>query len=355
VLYTAISAPWLSFYDIFVTVRTVYQVCLIYARTSLSWQKKLAQGFTSVSDLLGFLELPFEHGDLLAERQFATRVPLSFAKRMEKGNPNDPLLLQVLASPAELENVDGYVSDPLSELKVNPIKGMIHKYRGRVLLTLAGACAVNCRYCFRRHFPYQANNPGRDGWADVYHYIANDSTISEVILSGGDPLLASDLVLKELFQQLEAIPHVTTVRFHTRIPVVFPERIDADFLELMTNCRLNKVIVLHCNHAQELDNEVNRVCQDLKKAGCHLLNQTVFLAGVNDNAETLAVLSNKLFSYGVLPYYLHVLDKVAGAAHFDMALEKVRLIYNELQAMVPGYLLPRLVREEVGKPSKTLL
>ena len=181
---------------IFVTVRTVYQVYLINARTSLSWQKILAQGFTSARDLLGFLELPIEEGNLLAEKQFPSRIPLSFAQRMEKGNPQDPLLLQVLASKQELEEVEGYAPDPLAELDAIPIKGLIHKYYGRVLLTLTGVCAVNCRYCFRRHFPYQGNNPGREGWTEVAAYVAKDASITEVILSGGEPLLASDLGLK---------------------------------------------------------------------------------------------------------------------------------------------------------------
>ena len=193
--------------------------------TSLSWQKILAQGFTSVTDLLDFLELPLLHGSLLAEQQFSSRIPLSFAQRMQKGNPHDPLLLQVLAVGEELESKMGYDEDPLAELMTNPLKGLIHKYHGRVLLMLTGVCAVNCRYCFRRHFPYQDNNPGRSGWGYICDYIAKDVSITEVILSGGDPLLASDVVLAELIQQLEVIPHIHTLRIHTRIPVVLPERI----------------------------------------------------------------------------------------------------------------------------------
>lgn len=323
--------------------------------TSLSWQKKLAQGFTSVSDLLGFLDLPLTLGNSIAEKQFATRVPLGFAKRMEKANPKDPLLLQVLADIQEIAVIEGYTSDPLFEKTSNPVKGLIHKYQGRVLLTVTGACAVNCRYCFRRHFPYQDNNPGREGWHDALDYIRNDPSIEEVILSGGDPLLASDIVLQELIQKLEAIPHLTTVRFHTRIPVVFPERIEAGLLVILQETKLNKVVVLHCNHAQELNEEVKIACQSLHDVGCHLLNQSVLLTGVNDNALTLANLSTKLFSYGVLPYYLHVLDKVAGAAHFDTPLAMVQSIYSQLQTQLPGYLLPRLVREEPGKLSKTML
>ncbi|CEG55773.1 EF-P beta-lysylation protein EpmB [Legionella fallonii] len=323
--------------------------------TSLSWQKILAQGFTSVSDLLHYLELPIAEGSLLAEKKFPSRIPLGFAKRMHKGNPHDPLLLQVLALGEELEETEGYGPDPLTELDTIPLKGLIHKYHGRVLLTITGVCAVNCRYCFRRHFPYQNNNPGRSGWKEIVHYIANDASITEIILSGGDPLLASDVVLTELIQLLEDIPHVHTVRIHTRIPIVFPERIEESLLKLLSTTRLKKVVVLHCNHPQELNDEVRQACSDLQKAGCLLLNQSVLLAGINDQATILAELSQALFAYGVLPYYLHLLDKVKGAAHFDMPFVNAQTIYHQLQTLLPGYLVPRLAREEPGKLHKTLL
>ncbi|VEB33448.1 lysine aminomutase [Legionella sainthelensi] len=323
--------------------------------TSLSWQKKLAQGFTSVNELLTYLELPLSTGNLDAEKQFPSRIPLGFANRMQKRNPLDPLLLQVLASGYELQGSDEYSSDPLDEHSKNSVRGLMHKYHGRVLLTTTGVCAVNCRYCFRRHFPYQANNPGRAGLKHICDYITQDTSITEVILSGGDPLLASDVVLRELIEQLEQIPHLHTLRIHTRIPVVFPERIDLNLLSLLKKVKLNKVIVLHCNHAQELDDSVRPVLHELRRIDCHLLNQTVLLAGINDNAHVLADLSQTLFSFGVLPYYLHVLDKVKGAAHFDLPFNTVQGIYQQLQNLLPGYLLPRLVREEPGKSSKTLL
>ncbi|MCE0721608.1 EF-P beta-lysylation protein EpmB [Legionella resiliens] len=323
--------------------------------TSLSWQKNLAQGFASVTELLTFLELPSSMGNLYAEKQFPSRIPLGFAKRMQKRNPRDPLLLQVLASESELHMREGFGVDPLDERSTNPIRGLIHKYYGRVLLTLTGVCAVNCRYCFRRHFPYQENNPGRNGFKAICDYLAQDTSITEVILSGGDPLLASDLVLSELIQQLEDIPHLHTLRIHTRIPVVFPERIEQGLLSLLKTTRFNKVIVLHCNHAQELDDSVRQTLNDLRQIGCHLLNQTVLLAGINDDAHILADLSQALFAYGVLPYYLHRLDKVKGAAHFDLPFAAVQNIYQHLQHLLPGYLVPRLVCEEPGKLSKTLL
>ena len=324
--------------------------------TSLSWQKKLAQGFSSVAELLTYLELPPSTGNLLAEKQFPSRIPMSFAQRMQKGNPRDPLLLQILAAENELEPNDGYGVDPVGERSKNPVKGLIHKYYGRVLLTLTGICAVNCRYCFRRHFPYQDNNPGRNGFKLIAEYIANDPSITEVILSGGDPLLSSDLILMDLIQQLEDIPHVHTLRIHTRIPVVFPERIDSGLMAVLAATRLKKVIVLHCNHAQELnDAAVGQALRNLRKVDCHLLNQSVLLAGINDDAHILADLSQILLVHDVMPYYLHTLDKVKGAAHFDLPFAKAQAIYQQLQTLVPGYLLPRLACEEPGKQSKTLL
>ena len=320
-----------------------------------SWQQILAQGFAQSDQLLAFLQLPVADGSLLAEKQFKTRVPRGFAARMRTGDRFDPLLLQVLAVEDELRIAPDFVLDPLDEAATNSIPGLIHKYHGRVLLTITGACAINCRYCFRRHFPYQDNNPGRAGWQPVLDYIANDKHIHEVILSGGDPLLANDAILAPLFTQLAAIPHLTTLRIHTRIPVVLPERVDAGLIHLLKTSRLQKVIVLHSNHPHELDEQVAHACTALRDAGCHLLNQSVLLAGVNDNAQTLATLSQRLFACGVLPYYLHLLDKVQGAAHFDVPLEHALTIFQQLQGLLPGYLVPRLAREEAGKKHKTLI
>ncbi len=321
----------------------------------MSWQKILAQGFTCASELLDFLELPQSHGSHLAQLQFPSRIPRCFAQRMHKGDAQDPLLLQVLAQEAELEIEPGYSLDPLDEHSANPLKGLVHKYHGRVLLTLTGICVTNCRYCFRRHFPYQNNNPGRAGLKAICEYIAKDETITEVILSGGDPLLASDLVLSELIQQIELISHVHTLRIHTRIPIVLPPRIDTGLLAILKTTGLKKVVVLHCNHAQELDLEVKQACEALRSIGCHLLNQTVLLKGINDASQVLADLSQALFNIGVMPYYLHVLDKVLGVGHFDVSFERARALYTHLQSLLPGYLLPRLVTEVAGKPAKTLL
>jgi EF-P beta-lysylation protein EpmB len=323
--------------------------------SATNWQKMLAQGFNSSEKLLTFLELPLESSLTGIEKQFATRVPLGFANRMQKGNRLDPLLLQVLATEAEGINTANYVADPLSEKSTNLKPGLIHKYQGRVLLTLTGACAVNCRYCFRRHFPYSENNPGRSGWHEVLEYVAKDNSIHEVILSGGDPLLVTDAVFADLVDHIASIPHVQTLRIHTRIPIVLPERITEALLAILSSTRLKKVVVIHCNHAQEIDESVDIACQALRQVGCHLLNQSVLLAGINDNADTLAKLSTRLFQANILPYYLHVLDKVEGAMHFDMPLSKALDLYSQLQAKLPGYLLPRLAREDPGKDSKTLL
>lgn len=319
----------------------------------MNWQKVLAQGFGSAEALLDFLSLPKDLAHVDAERQFNTRVPRGFASRMQPGNPFDPLLLQVLASPQELNQVAAYVTDPLAENSSNPLPGVLHKYHGRVLITLTGVCAVNCRYCFRRHFPYAANNPGRKGWQKIFEYIQADASISEVILSGGDPLMMPDRLLKEFMDGLSHIHHLKVIRFHSRIPIVLPERIDNSFIAMLASISLQKVMVLHANHAQEINDAVKQACQAMQHIGCTLLNQSVLLSQINDNADTLAALSWRLFECGVLPYYLHVLDKVAGGAHFDMPEDRACAIHKQLQAKLPGYLVPRLVREVSGEPSKS--
>ena len=319
------------------------------------WQKILAEGLSSVHELLEYLQLPSESGSADAEKIFKTRVPRSFAARMQPGNPVDPLLLQVLAHEQELKASPDYVTDPLKEIAANPVPGLIHKYYDRVLLTLTGICAINCRFCFRRHFPYADNNPGQAGWQKACAYIAAHPSIQEVILIGGDPLLASDQTLASLMNQLSNLPHVQTIRLHTRIPIVLPERIQPEFLALLDTQRFKIVVVIHCNHPQELDSSVQDACMQMKQAGWTLLNQSVLLKGVNDDPEILASLSRRLFDYGVLPYYLHVLDKVAGTQHFDLPLDRTLEIFKALQQQLPGYLLPRLVREEPEVLHKTIL
>lgn len=323
--------------------------------TFVSWKKILAEGFTSPNDLLKFLELPVELASEAANNQFKTWVPYSFAERMQKRNPQDPLLLQVLATEQEMYKSEYYIADPLAEMASNPLPGLIRKYEGRVLLTFTGICAINCRYCFRRHFSYKENNPGRLGWQNIIDYLKADSSIYEVIFSGGDPLLASDKTLADFIEQLETIRHIKIIRFHTRIPIVLPERIDEGFLSVLSNTSLRKVMVLHCNHPQEINEHVKQVCSALQQVGCTLLNQAVLLKKINNNVDVLFKLSEVLFDCGVLPYYLHILDKVSGAAHFDLDLVEAKNLYAQLQAKLPGYLLPRLATEEAGRPSKTLM
>ncbi len=321
----------------------------------MSWQRILAQGFRSAGELTSFLNLPQSCASIDAEQQFKTRVPRGFAARMQPNNPNDPLLLQVLAQAAETNVVDAYVLDPLAEAQTNKHQGLIHKYHNRVLITLAGACAIHCRYCFRRHFPYQQNRLDGQAFSNILTYIKAHPEIDEVILSGGDPLLVGNSMLQSVMQQLKELTQLRTLRFHTRIPVVLPERIDEEFLQVLQSWSRHKVMVLHINHPQEINQEIQAICLLLKQAGCVLLSQSVLLKGVNDCADTLARLSMSLFDCGILPYYLHKLDKVVGAAHFDLSSATISALYQQLQARLPGYLVPRLVQELPGKHSKTLI
>jgi EF-P beta-lysylation protein EpmB len=251
--------------------------------------------------------------------------------------------------------VPGFGTDPVGETGRTPRPGILHKYRGRVLLIVSSHCPVHCRYCFRRHFPYENNRNNREDWLTAIDYIRSDSSIREVIYSGGDPLSAPDSLLHWLTATLAAIPHLTRLRVHTRFPIVIPSRITTELIAWLTGTRLLPTMVLHCNHPDEIDTTVVTSLRRLREAGVTLLNQSVLLKGVNDNTSTLSALSEKLFASGVLPYYLHLLDKVEGAAHFAIPDAEAFAIYRELQAELPGYLLPKLVREEGGESSKTLL
>ena len=322
-----------------------------------SWQEELSALVRDPAELLEILELP---SSLLSEAQaadqlFELRVPRPYLSRIEKGNLEDPLLKQVLPLGAEVRLTEGYSTDPLAEQVSNPHRGLVHKYHGRVLLVVAPSCAINCRYCFRRHFPYAENNPSRREWQDTFDYIKADPTINEVIYSGGDPLASSDRQLQWLTEQLIAIPHIKRLRVHSRLPVVIPQRITDDTLKWLAHPQLQSVLVLHINHANEIDDQVRASIKKLRGAGVTLLNQSVLLKGVNDSAQTLAQLSEALFAEGVLPYYLHLLDKVQGAAHFDLPEERGIALHRELQGVLPGFLVPKLTREEPGADSKTLI
>ncbi len=319
-----------------------------------SWQTELAESFTRVSDLLSFLELdPAALPPTAAAAElFPFRVTRAYAQRIEKRHIDDPLLRQVLPLPAECLDAEGFSADPVGDLAALTQPGLLHKYQGRVLLITTGACAIHCRYCFRREFPYQSQQLARSREETALEAIARDDAIHEVILSGGDPLVLSNDRLGELVRSVAAIPHVRRLRFHTRLPVVLPSRVDTDCLAWLRATRLRLVMVIHANHAREIDHDVKNALLALRDAGVTLLNQAVLLRGVNDDAESLARLSEQLFDAQVLPYYLHLLDRARGTAHFEVDEGRALVLMRELQRRLPGYLVPRLVRETAGAAHK---
>lgn len=321
------------------------------------WKMELSNAITQGDKLLAMLGLADSAlaQQLAALPDFPLRVPLSYVRRMVPGDPCDPLLRQVLPVSDELLPMPGFGHDPLQESRYNPVPGIVHKYRGRVLLITSPACAVHCRYCFRRHFPYEENTLGKAQWQQSLDYIAADSSIREVILSGGDPLAANDHHLAWLATQLEAIPHLERLRVHTRFPVVIPARIDEHCLSWLTGTRLTTVMVLHINHPHEIDHDVIAMVARLRQAGLTVLNQAVLLRQVNDSAAVQIALSEQLFSAGILPYYLHLLDPVAGAGHFHIEDDQALALHRALQAALPGYLVPRLVRDVPGAAAKTVI
>ena len=321
-----------------------------------NWQKELAMAFSDPVELLNYLQLPLAEfdEDIKARALFPLRIPRPFAARMAKNDRHDPLFKQVFTSQLEFNNNDNYSTDPLGEHQ-NSQPGILHKYQSRLLMLIRGGCAVNCRYCFRRHFPYADNHLNRAEWVTALDYIRADTQLNEVIYSGGDPLMAKDDFLAWLTQEIATIPHITRLRIHTRLPVVIPSRITNELISWLTNTRLKPVMVLHINHANEIDESVKRAMAKLKQAGVTLLNQTVLLKGINDEVEQQVALSEALFDGGILPYYLHLLDKVQGASHFDTDEQEARLLMAGLIKRLPGYLVPKLVREIAGQPGKTPL
>ncbi len=288
-----------------------------------------------------------------ASRDFALKVPQNFIKRMEKGNTNDPLLLQVLPQAAETFNHNGFSPDPLLESEFNPVPGLVHKYFGRVLLISHPSCAIHCRYCFRRHFNYKANTPGSKRWDQALNYIRQENNIHEVILSGGDPLAATDAALEELITAIAEIPHIRTLRIHTRLPIVMPERMTDRLLNILSQHRLTTIMVLHSNHAQELSGDCVRAIELIRSREIRLYNQSVLLKNINDSVQTQKALLERLYQLNIQAYYLHALDKVQGAEHFFCSDEVAQQIYAKLLTLLPGYMLPKLVREEPQQLSKT--
>lgn len=323
-----------------------------------SWQLELSQAITDPKTLFQRLRLdPVTlPAAFSADQLFGLRVTESYLNNIEPGNPLDPLLLQVLPVGAETQQQPvGFSDDPVGDEESTQSPGTLHKYHGRVLLIATQACAIHCRYCFRRHFPYSNSTASRSYWSTALEYIQSDASIDEVILSGGDPLSLSDSKLRSLLSALDVIPHVKRLRIHTRFPLVLPSRITPEFVELLTETRLKSIMVIHANHPNEISEDVRHALKMLTAVQIPLLNQSVLLKGINNDINTLETLSKLLFEENVLPYYLHILDKVNGAAHFDVDESTAKTLVRDLQKRLPGYLVPRLVKEESGESSKTLI
>ncbi|MEC8524928.1 MAG: EF-P beta-lysylation protein EpmB [Pseudomonadota bacterium] len=320
------------------------------------WQQILAASFRDASALLEYLDIDARHAlpDDHPALTFPVLVPVTLANQMQRGDINDPLLRQVLPihSEGELPDMPGFSLDPLGEQDTNVCKGIIHKYHGRVLLLTATTCAINCRYCFRRHFDYKDNRLSRKQRLEALSYIAADNSISEVILSGGDPLMLSDETLAELVSGIEKISHVRRIRIHSRLPVVIPQRLTQKLQDILSQSDCQTSLVLHTNHGSELTPEHKERLLNLRNSGVTLLNQSVLLKGVNDDLSILTELSEKLFTMGVLPYYLHLADKVIGAHHFVVSDTEAAALYLQVRERLPGYLVPQLVREIPGEPYK---
>ncbi len=318
------------------------------------WQRQMACAVTDPAELLSLLELPRDllPGAIAASAAFKLRVPRAFIARMARGDPDDPLLRQVLPLARECQPAVGFSDDPVGDRNAIVSPGLLHKYHGRLLIVATAACSIHCRYCFRRHFPYSDNNLLGDDWQKALDYIAADSSIREVILSGGDPLSLSDGRLAMMIEDLQMLPHCRRIRIHTRLPIVIPSRITRGLIQILTQGAVQTVMVVHINHANELNDSVYHAMQQLRQAGIPLFNQAVLLKGVNDSTNCQITLSEALFAAGITPYYLHQLDKVAGATHFAVSKQRALAIYSETRQHLPGYLLPRLVSEQAGAASK---
>ena len=321
------------------------------------WKAELSHCVSSIDDLLN--QLGLNANNLSATEQaaidFPIKVPQPFVQLMEYGNPNDPLLKQVLPISSELAIDSNFSTDPVDESNYNPVPGIVHKYHNRVLMIISPNCAINCRYCFRRHFPYDENRQSKQQWLEALDYLKTKPEINEVIYSGGDPLAANDNFLRWLTAEIESISHIKRLRIHSRLPVVIPARIDEPLINWLGHTRLKPTFVLHINHANEISTELSQGVDRLKQAGISVLNQSVLLKGINDSSDQLIALSEKLFDAGIMPYYLHMLDPVQGASHFDVSKKHAVEIFHQIQSELPGFLTPKLVQERAGETAKTLI
>ena len=322
-----------------------------------NWQQLWRDSLRDPLELLEMLGLTGFSDRISADagKAFAFRVPRGFAAKMRHGDINDPLLRQILPLTEEEQLTPGFGIDAVGDLAARGATGVLHKYQGRALLIATGSCAINCRYCFRRHFPYGEETAATGQWQEAIDYLRTDASIHEVILSGGDPLSLTTPKLALLTDALQSLPHLKRLRLHTRLPVVLPERIDAELLAWLSGLPWPVTVVIHANHANELGPDVGEALHRLRQIGTTLLNQSVLLAGVNDKVKALQALSEALHGLGVLPYYLHQLDRVQGAAHFSVPDAQAIVLHRELMAALPGYLVPKLVREIAGEPNKSPL
>lgn len=325
--------------------------------SSKSWRKQFQAAIRDPVELVEHLGLPNSliESARAASRDFPLFAPWNYVGRMRIGDPSDPLLRQVLPIHDETRIVAGFSDDPVGDGDAKKQPGLIQKYRGRVLLIVTGTCAVHCRYCFRRHYPYESEPKSTDAWQPALKQIAADPSVHEVILSGGDPLSLSDARLRSLVTELADMPHLRRLRIHTRLPIVIPDRVTEDMLDWLTSSNMQPFFVLHANHANELSDEVLGQIGRIRQRGVTLLNQAVLLAGVNDTVESLVALSEQLSDNGVLPYYLNQLDRVQGAEHFEVPETRGRQLVEQLRTRLPGYAVPRYVREIAGEANKVVL
>lgn len=326
-------------------------------QSETTWQHAVRQAVRQPGELCRLLELPDEYAEAAARAagRFGLFAPREYIARMQPGDPRDPLLLQVLPLAAELEEAEAFTPDPVDDAAAAIQPGLIRKYHGRALMVTTGACAVHCRYCFRRHYPYAAVPRSLDEWEPALAELAADPSIHEVLLSGGDPWSLSDAWLGKLAERLAAIPHLRRLRVHTRLPIVIPQRVCDELLAWLCGTRLAPIVVVHANHPAEIDETVALALARLIDAGVPVLNQAVLLRGVNDQPDVLAELCERLIDIRVMPYYLHQLDRVTGAAHFEVPIAEGRRLIAELRERLPGYAVPRYVQELPGAATKTPL